>query len=45
VLQKQIYKQGGRSLIRIGDSDVDYNPDFKCARDSDPNPVPLSFLA
>ena len=29
VLQKQIYKQGGRMLIRIGDSDVDYNSDFK----------------
>merc|ERR1719163_2603331 len=29
VLQKQIYKQGGRSLIRVGDSDVDYNDAFK----------------
>ena len=29
VLQKQIYKQGGRTLIRIGDSDIDYNADFK----------------
>ena len=29
VLQKQIYNQGGRKLIRIGDSDVDYNEDFK----------------
>ena len=29
VLQKQTYKQGGRLLIRIGDSDVDYNEDFK----------------
>merc|ERR1719163_1084296 len=29
VLQKQIYKQGGRSLIRVGDSDVDYNDSFK----------------
>jgi len=29
VLQKQIYKQGGRSLLRIGDSDVDYNENFK----------------
>merc|ERR1719163_1052580 len=29
VLQKQIYNQGGRKLIRIGDSDVDYNDEFK----------------
>jgi dynein heavy chain len=29
VLQKQIYKQGGRSLIRLGDSDIDYNENFK----------------
>jgi len=29
VLQKQIYKQGGRKLIRVGDSDVDYNDDFR----------------
>jgi dynein heavy chain len=29
VLQKQIYKQGGRNLIRIGDSDVDYNDAFR----------------
>jgi len=29
VLQKQIYKQGGRSLIRIGDSDIDYNEAFR----------------
>ena len=29
VLQKQIFKQGGRSLIRVGDSDVDYNEAFR----------------
>ncbi|KAG1679671.1 hypothetical protein FOA52_006190 [Chlamydomonas sp. UWO 241] len=29
VLQKAIYKQGGRTLIRLGDSDVDYDPNFK----------------
>lgn len=29
VLQKAIYKQGGRLLIRLGDSDVDYDPSFK----------------
>lgn len=29
VLQKQIYKQGGRSLIRVGDADVDYNDTFQ----------------
>jgi len=29
VLQKQIYKQGGRKLIRVGDSDVDYNDEFR----------------
>jgi len=29
VLQKQIFKQGGRLLIRVGDGDVDYNEDFK----------------
>jgi len=29
VLQKQIYKQGGRMLIRVGDSDVDYNDAFR----------------
>ena len=29
MLQKQVFKQGGRMLIRIGDSDVDYNEDFK----------------
>ena len=29
VLQKQVYKQGGRNLIRIGDSDIDYNDAFR----------------
>ena len=29
VLQKQVYKQNGRLLIRIGDSDIDYNEAFK----------------
>ena len=29
VLLKQIFKQNGRQLIRIGDSDVDYDPNFK----------------
>ena len=24
-----IYKQGGRTLIRLGDSDIDYDPNFK----------------
>eukprot|EP00644_Phytophthora_capsici_P004659 jgi/Phyca11/7444/fgenesh1_pm.PHYCAscaffold_19_\ len=29
ILQKAIYRQGGRVLIRLGDSDVDYDPAFK----------------
>lgn len=29
VLQKQVFKQGNRSLIRIGDSDVDYDENFR----------------
>eukprot|EP00741_Cyanophora_paradoxa_P000409 tig00000404_g400.t1 len=29
ILQKQIFKQGGRTLIRVGDSDVEYDPKFK----------------
>jgi len=29
VLQKAIFKQGNRQLIRLGDSDVDYDPNFK----------------
>ncbi|CAK5102070.1 unnamed protein product [Aphanomyces euteiches] len=29
ILQKAIFKQGGRVLIHLGDSDVDYDPSFK----------------
>merc|ERR1719174_2749713 len=29
ILQKAIYEQGGRRLIHIGDSDVDYDDNFK----------------
>ena len=29
VLQRAVYRQGGRTLIRLGDSDVDYDPAFK----------------
>ena len=29
VLQKAVYKQGNRLLIRLGDSDVDYDTNFK----------------
>lgn len=29
LLTKAIFKQGGRTLIRLGDSDVDYDPNFK----------------
>jgi dynein heavy chain len=29
VLQKQVFKQSGRLLIRVGDSDVDYNESFR----------------
>lgn len=29
VLLKQVFKQSGRSLIRLGDTDVDYSDDFK----------------
>ncbi|GFR44385.1 hypothetical protein Agub_g5605 [Astrephomene gubernaculifera] len=29
VLQKAVFKQGGRMLIRLGDSDVDYDPNFR----------------
>lgn len=29
VLQRNVFKQGGRLLIRLGDSDVDYDPSFK----------------
>ena len=29
VITQAIFKQGGRTLIRLGDSDVDYDPNFK----------------
>lgn len=29
VLQRANFKQGGRLLIRLGDTDVDYDPSFK----------------
>ncbi|EQC26205.1 hypothetical protein SDRG_15942 [Saprolegnia diclina VS20] len=29
ILQKAIFKQGGRLLIHLGDSDVDYDPSFR----------------
>lgn len=29
VLQKAIFEQGGRMLIRLGDADVDYDPKFR----------------
>ena len=29
ILQKQVYKAGGRMLIKLGDQEVDYNPDFR----------------
>lgn len=29
ILQKQIFKQGNRMLMRVGDSEVDYDPGFK----------------
>eukprot|EP00304_Pavlova_gyrans_P012708 CAMPEP_0206041750 /NCGR_PEP_ID=MMETSP1466-20131121/6142_1 /ASSEMBLY_ACC=CAM_ASM_001126 /TAXON_ID=44452 /ORGANISM="Pavlova gyrans, Strain CCMP608" /LENGTH=4121 /DNA_ID=CAMNT_0053416453 /DNA_START=38 /DNA_END=12403 /DNA_ORIENTATION=- len=29
VLLKQVFKQSGRNLIRLGDTDVDYSDDFK----------------
>jgi len=29
VLLKAVFKQSGRTLIHIGDSDIDYNPEFK----------------
>ena len=31
LLQKQTFMQGTRMLIRIGDSDIDYDPSFRCA--------------
>ncbi|KAK9823491.1 hypothetical protein WJX72_003121 [[Myrmecia] bisecta] len=29
VLLKQVYKQAGRTLIRLGDTDIDYEPNFR----------------
>eukprot|EP01135_Chromosphaera_perkinsii_P012097 Nk52_evm35s2579 gene=Nk52_evmTU35s2579 len=29
ILLRQVYKQGGRMLIRLGDSDIDYDKNFK----------------
>ncbi|MEW5314022.1 MAG: hypothetical protein WDW38_005550 [Sanguina aurantia] len=29
LLTKAIYKKGGRTLIRLGDTDIDYDPNFK----------------
>ena len=29
ILQKQVFTQGNRMLIRVGDTDVDYDPGFK----------------
>jgi dynein heavy chain len=29
ILQKAVFKQGGRLLIHLGDSDIDYDPGFK----------------
>jgi dynein heavy chain len=29
VLGRQVFKQSGRLLIRLGDTDVDYSPDFR----------------
>lgn len=39
VLQKAIFKQGSRTLIRLGDSDVDYDNNFRLYMTSKlPNP-------
>merc|ERR1712166_627749 len=39
VLLKQVYKQSGRTLLRLGDSDIDYDPLFKfCITTKLPNP-------
>lgn len=29
LLLRQTFKQGGRLIIRLGDSDVDYEPSFR----------------
>jgi dynein heavy chain len=39
ILLKQLFKQGGRVLIRVGEQDVDYDPAFKLYLTSKmPNP-------
>jgi len=39
VLQRATFKQGNRVLIRLGDSDIDYDPNFKLYMTSkNPNP-------
>ena len=39
ILLKQLFKQGGRILIRVGEQDVDYDPAFKLYMTSKmPNP-------
>ena len=35
VLLKQTFMQGGRLLIRLGDSDIDYDKNFRCILNSD----------
>ncbi len=32
ILTKAVFQQGGRSLIRLGDADVDYDPAFRQAQ-------------
>ena len=46
VLQKAVYKQGNRQLIRLGDSEVDFDDNFKLYMTTKlPNPVSSSFFA
>ncbi|XP_065644391.1 dynein axonemal heavy chain 2 isoform X2 [Hydra vulgaris] len=43
LLNKSLIKQGGRMLIKLGDKDVEYNPDFKfyiCTKLSNPHYTP-----
>lgn len=43
VLNKSIVKQGGRLLMKLGDKEVEYNPDFKfyiCTKLSNPHYTP-----
>ena len=47
VLQKSIYIQGGRKLIHLGDSDVDYDDNFKLyltTKFSNPHYLPEVFI-